>query len=54
VIDGTAWMEDQGVFLIITVPLPPGTVPRLAATIVRSGLANPVGPWRSHRTGGCP
>ena len=41
VIDGTAWMEDQGVFLIITVPLPPGSVPRLAATVVRSGLAIP-------------
>ncbi|TMD52911.1 MAG: hypothetical protein E6I83_08075 [Chloroflexi bacterium] len=41
VIDGTAWMEDQGVFLTITVPLPAGTVPRLAATIIRSGLAIP-------------
>jgi glucose/arabinose dehydrogenase len=41
VIDGTTWMEDQGVFLTITVPLPPGTVPRLAATVVRSGLAIP-------------
>jgi glucose/arabinose dehydrogenase len=41
VIDGTAWMEDQGVFLIITVPLPAGTVPRLVATVVRSGLAIP-------------
>src|SRR5256885_2052696 len=41
VIDGTAWMEDQGVFLIITVPLPPGSVPRLTATVVRSGLAIP-------------
>ena len=41
VIDGTVWMEDQGVFLVITVPLPPGTVPRLAATVVRSGLAIP-------------
>src|SRR5207245_918235 len=29
VIDGTAWMEDQGVFLTITVPLAAGTVPRL-------------------------
>jgi glucose/arabinose dehydrogenase len=41
VIDGTAWMEDQGVFLIITVPLPAGSVPRLAATVVRSGLLIP-------------
>jgi glucose/arabinose dehydrogenase len=41
VIDGTAWMEDQGVFLTVTVPLPPGTVPRLAATVIRSGLAIP-------------
>jgi glucose/arabinose dehydrogenase len=41
VIDGTAWMEDQGVFLTITVPLPAGAVPRLVATIVRSGLAIP-------------
>ena len=41
VIDGTAWMEDQGVFLTITVPLPAGTVPRLLATTVRSGLAIP-------------
>jgi len=41
VIDGTAWMEDQGVFLTITVPLPAGTVPRLVSTIVRSGLAIP-------------
>ena len=41
VIDGAAWMEDQGVFLTITVPLPPGSVPRLTATVVRSGLAIP-------------
>src|SRR5712691_7924754 len=41
VIDGTAWMEDQGVFLTITVPLPAGAVPRLVATVVRSGLAIP-------------
>ena len=41
VIDGTAWMEDQGVFLTITVPLPAGSVPRLVATVIRSGLANP-------------
>jgi glucose/arabinose dehydrogenase len=41
VIDGTAWMEDQGVFLIITVPLPAGAVPRLVATVVRSGLLIP-------------
>src|SRR5207247_4408739 len=41
VIDGTAWMEDQGVFLTITVPLAAGTVPRLAATTIRSGLAIP-------------
>jgi glucose/arabinose dehydrogenase len=41
VIDGTAWMEDQGVFLAITVPLPPGSVPRLTATVIRSGLAIP-------------
>jgi glucose/arabinose dehydrogenase len=41
VIDGTSWMEDQGVFLTITVPLPAGSVPRLVATVVRSGLAVP-------------
>jgi len=41
VIDGTTWMEDQGVFLTITVPLPVGAVPRLVATVVRSGLAIP-------------
>jgi glucose/arabinose dehydrogenase len=41
VIDGTTWMEDQGVFLNITVPLPAGTVPRLTTTVVRSGLAIP-------------
>ena len=41
VIDGTAWMEDQGVFLIITVPLSAGTVPRLVPTVIRSGLAIP-------------
>jgi glucose/arabinose dehydrogenase len=41
VIDGTAWMEDQGVFLTITVPLPAGAVPRLVTTVVRSGLAIP-------------
>jgi len=41
VIDGTAWMEDQGVFLNITVPPPAGTVPSLTATVVRSGLAIP-------------
>src|SRR5437763_11547708 len=41
VIDGAAWMEDQGVYLAITVPLPAGTVPRLAATVIRSGLAHP-------------
>jgi glucose/arabinose dehydrogenase len=41
VIDGTTWMEDQGVFLVITVPLPPGSVPPLGATVIRSGLAIP-------------
>jgi glucose/arabinose dehydrogenase len=41
VIDGTAWMEDQGVFLAITVPLPAGTAPRLTATVVRTGLEVP-------------
>jgi glucose/arabinose dehydrogenase len=41
VIDGTAWMEDQGVFLNVTVPLAAGAVPRLTATVVRSGLAIP-------------
>src|SRR6266567_7822767 len=41
VIEGTTWMEDQGVFLAITVPLPAGAVPRLVATVVRSGLAIP-------------
>jgi glucose/arabinose dehydrogenase len=41
VIDATTWMEDQGVFLIVTVPPPPGSVPRLVATVVRSGLSIP-------------
>jgi glucose/arabinose dehydrogenase len=41
VIDGSSWMEDQGVFLTITVPLPPGSVPRLAATVVQTGLSIP-------------
>jgi glucose/arabinose dehydrogenase len=41
VVDGTAWMEDQGVFLNITVPLPAGAVPRLVTTVIRSGLAIP-------------
>jgi glucose/arabinose dehydrogenase len=41
VIDGAAWMEDQGVFLTITVPLPAGAVPRLVATVIRSGLQIP-------------
>jgi glucose/arabinose dehydrogenase len=41
VIDGTTWMEDQGVFLTITVPAPPGSVPRLVATVVQSGLRIP-------------
>jgi len=41
VIDGTTWMEDQGVFFTITVPLSAGAVPRLVATVVRSGLAIP-------------
>jgi glucose/arabinose dehydrogenase len=34
-------MEDQGVFLTITVPLPAGAVPRLVTAVVRSGLAIP-------------
>jgi glucose/arabinose dehydrogenase len=41
VIDATTWMEDQGVFLVITVPLPAGSVPQLVATVIRSGLAIP-------------
>lgn len=41
VVDGAWWMEDQGVFLLITVPAPAGSVPRLAATIVQSGLRIP-------------
>src|SRR5438445_1485902 len=41
VIDATAWMEDQGVFLTITVPLAAGCAPRLIATTVRSGLSIP-------------
>jgi glucose/arabinose dehydrogenase len=44
VIDGAWWMEDQGVFLDVTVPGPPppsGNAPRLTATIVQSGLAIP-------------
>ena len=44
VIDATAWMEDQGVFLTITVPgVPPagGKPPTLTTTIVQSGLNHP-------------
>jgi glucose/arabinose dehydrogenase len=44
VIDATAWMEDQGVFLSITVPgLPPagGNAPTLSTTVVQSRLNYP-------------
>ena len=44
VIDGAWWMEDQGVFLTITVPgLPPvaGSAPTLTTAIVQSNLHNP-------------
>jgi glucose/arabinose dehydrogenase len=41
VVDGTTWMEDQGVFLIITVPLPSFSVPQLVPTVIRTGLAIP-------------
>jgi len=44
VVDGAWWMEDEGVFLTITVPgLPVGTgaAPKLTTTIVQSGLQFP-------------
>src|SRR2546427_10149311 len=44
VVDGAWWMEDQGVFLTITVPGPPppaGNAPRLATAVVQSGLRYP-------------
>jgi glucose/arabinose dehydrogenase len=41
VVDGAWWMEDQGVFLTITVPPPAGSVPRLVTTVVRTGLTIP-------------
>src|SRR5438477_7059510 len=44
VVDGTVWMEDQGVFLTITVPgLPPatGNAPKLTTTVVQSTLSFP-------------
>ena len=44
VVDGAWWMEDQGVFLTITVPPPAGSVPRLVATVVRTSLTIP---WTS-------
>src|SRR5256886_16116897 len=37
---GTAWMEDQGVFLTITVPLPAGNVAPLGAANHRSRLSD--------------
>src|SRR2546430_2313830 len=44
VIDGTAWMEDQGVFLTITVPLPAGTAAPPGPTTNPSRLPDPRGP----------
>src|SRR5207244_2261390 len=44
VVDGQWWMEDQGVFLTITVPGVPvgsGTAPNLTTTVVQSGLSFP-------------
>src|SRR5213594_3454395 len=44
VVDGAWWMEDQGVFLTITVPgLPPaaGSAPTLTTTVVQSSLSFP-------------
>src|SRR5438477_138035 len=44
VVDGQWWMEDQGVFLTITVPGLPvgsGTAPNLTTTVVQSGLSFP-------------
>ena len=44
VVDGAWWMEDQGVFLTITVPGPPppaGNAPRLTTAVVQSGLRFP-------------
>ncbi len=39
VIDGTVWMEDEGVFLVVTVI--GGAAPNLTATTVQSGLRYP-------------
>src|SRR5207248_2852583 len=44
VVDGQWWMEDQGVFLTITVPGVPigsGSAPTLVTAVVQSGLHNP-------------
>ncbi|HEV8535143.1 MAG TPA: PQQ-dependent sugar dehydrogenase [Candidatus Limnocylindria bacterium] len=40
VVDGAWWMEDQGVFLLITIP-PAGSVPRLVPAVVQFGLRVP-------------
>ncbi|MGH2498935.1 MAG: PQQ-dependent sugar dehydrogenase [Candidatus Limnocylindria bacterium] len=41
VVDGATWMEDQGVFLFITVSGGTAGPPTLAATVVQSGLRIP-------------
>lgn len=41
VIDGLTWMEDQGVFLLVTVTGGAGRAPTLTETVVRDGLRIP-------------
>jgi glucose/arabinose dehydrogenase len=41
VVDGVAWLEDQGVFVNLTVVGDPGAVPTLTDEVVQSGLAIP-------------
>ena len=41
VIDGVTWMEDQGVFLVVTVTGGVSRVPTLTETVIRTGLRIP-------------
>jgi glucose/arabinose dehydrogenase len=41
VIDGVAWMEDQGVFLVVTVTGGTSRVPQISETVIRTGLRIP-------------
>lgn len=41
VIDGVTWMEDQGVFLVVTVTGGTSRVPALTETVIRTGLRIP-------------